>query len=88
MRHKDLHGFLDPLIPHASSITAIPLPDEPDSFSPEEMQASLPDVTLHTAESFSAALNQITQSHDYGRILICGSLYLAGHVLQITGLQA
>ncbi|MBG78203.1 MAG: bifunctional folylpolyglutamate synthase/ dihydrofolate synthase [Alphaproteobacteria bacterium] len=88
MRHKDLHGFLDPLIPHASSITAIPLPDEPDSFSPEEMQAFLPDVTLQTAESFSAALKQITQSHDYGRILICGSLYLAGHVLQITGLQA
>ena len=89
MRHKDVAGFLQPLIPHAVSITAVPLPDEPEAFSPQDMQAALPDqVTLQTADSLSEALTRITNDHTQGRILICGSLYLAGHVLQMTGLQA
>lgn len=88
MRHKDAAGFLRPLSYHAETITAVPLPDEPDAFTPADLAAAVPDLDIRHAPSFSEALIAITHNNDQGRVLICGSLYLAGYVLQMTGLQA
>lgn len=88
MRHKDARAFLTPLAGQASSITLVPLPDEPDSFKPDDVLNALPALPLHTAPSFDDALQTLTSQGAQGHILICGSLYLAGHVLQKIGLQA
>jgi dihydrofolate synthase/folylpolyglutamate synthase len=44
------------------------------------------EIKTHTADSVSAALqNLTTESFATGRILICGSLYMAGIVLAENG---
>ena len=80
---KDGVGFLRPLIPHATTLWAIAEPDQHAAMPVEAaIEASggvaLPGPTLVRA---LAALPRGTPS----RVLICGSLYLAGEVLKADG---
>lgn len=74
-KDKDATAFLGLLAPHTTSITWVPV----ESLGDE----SHPPATLQTAAGWQEAVQQIVQEHKGpGRILICGSLYLAGDVLQ------
>ena len=42
-------------------------------------------VRAEDAETALAAVQQIANDHPHARILICGSLYLAGHILRENG---
>ncbi len=82
---KDITGYLRPLAGQAASLTAISIPDEPATIPADETadfarKAGFEQVD--TAPSLQAALAAVTADDPAARILICGSLYLAGHVLR------
>ncbi|MEM8739921.1 MAG: folylpolyglutamate synthase/dihydrofolate synthase family protein [Pseudomonadota bacterium] len=81
---KDIGGFLGPLAPHAASLTAVSIPEPAAAVSAERLAeaAAAAGIRAATAASVSAALAQIAETAPEARILICGSLYLAGSVLR------
>ncbi|MEO1639037.1 MAG: folylpolyglutamate synthase/dihydrofolate synthase family protein [Pseudomonadota bacterium] len=81
---KDIAGYLRPLASVAEGLTAVTIPDTLATLSAEDTaaQASAVGLTAKTAPAVQAAISQITQSVPQARILICGSLYLAGHAMR------
>ncbi|AUQ64996.1 bifunctional folylpolyglutamate synthase/dihydrofolate synthase [Phaeobacter inhibens] len=84
---KDVSGYMAPLAPHVESLTAISIPDEVNTLSAEETKAAAKSVGIAagTAESTIAGLQAIIAKDPHARVLICGSLYLAGHILRDNG---
>ena len=81
---KDIAGYLAPLAKVAQSLTAVSIPGEVNTIPAAETAAHAARVGLlaTTADSVQDAIKSITAQHPHARILICGSLYLAGHVLR------
>jgi dihydrofolate synthase/folylpolyglutamate synthase len=81
---KDVAGYLAPLAAQADSLTAVSIPGEINTLSAEDTAKVAGKVGLEarTADSVSAALEEITKQEPHARVLICGSLYLAGSVLR------
>ena len=84
---KDVAGFLRPLAPHAASLTALSIPGNPAAVKPEEIAAAGQALGLAsgTAPDAGAALKRVATADAPARVLICGSLYLAGTVLAGNG---
>ena len=84
---KDVTGYLRPLAAQAQSLTAVSIPGEANTLSAEDTATAARAVGLPagTADSVQAAVKGIVQSDPQARILICGSLYLAGGVLRENG---
>ena len=84
---KDIGGYLRPLAKIAKSLTALSIPGEantlPAEVTAEEARKAGFEAT--TAASVDEAITAITAKDPKARILICGSLYLAGHVLRENG---
>ena len=87
MQGKDAKAFLSPMMPHAASLSFIPIPNEPQAMSYEALKEQLPDTNIISHPTLAQAIQEITTSHKPGRIVICGSLYLAGHVLSELSLH-
>ena len=81
---KDVTGYLAPLARQATSLTAVSIPGEANTLPAEATQAAAQSVGLQatTAEDVQQALQDIVKKSPEARVLICGSLYLAGHILQ------
>jgi dihydrofolate synthase/folylpolyglutamate synthase len=84
---KDVTGYMAPLAPHVESLTAISIPGEAATLSAEETEAAAQSVgiTATRAEDALSALQAIIAKDPSARVLICGSLYLAGHILRENG---
>ena len=84
---KDVTGYLRPLAAHAASLTAVSIPGEANTLPAGETAATAAAVGMvsRTAETVAAALSAITAEDPHARVLICGSLYLAGSVLRENG---
>jgi dihydrofolate synthase/folylpolyglutamate synthase len=84
---KAAERFLSHLAPLAASLTAVTIPGEPAALSAEDAAARARQCGVEAvpASSVEAALERITAQGPPGRVLICGSLYLAGHVLRRNG---
>ena len=84
---KDIGGYLRPLSDVATSLTAVSIPGEANTLSAEATQAAAADagIAAGTAASVHAAIRSIVARDPSARILICGSLYLAGGVLRDNG---
>ncbi|MCX7364324.1 MAG: bifunctional folylpolyglutamate synthase/dihydrofolate synthase [Alphaproteobacteria bacterium] len=85
---KDASGFLRPLARHATSARAVPFPEGHSAYTPAEACARSADVGLDCAPAndIGAALEDLLATQPAPmRILICGSLYLAGAVLARNG---
>ncbi|WP_306112912.1 MULTISPECIES: folylpolyglutamate synthase/dihydrofolate synthase family protein [unclassified Roseovarius] len=84
---KDVSGYMKPLARHADSLTAVSIPAEANTLPAEETAAAAQAVgiTASTADSTLAAAERIARDTPHARILICGSLYLAGHILRDHG---
>ena len=85
---KDLSGFLRPLSTLARSLHTVPVPDESASRDPIEAaaQAMRLGIPATPASDLTRALRAIAQIETGpARVLVCGSLYLAGHVLRENG---
>ena len=80
--------FLAPLAPFAASFTAVPIPDDPTSFMADDLAKEAARVGIQNtqpANNAEEALRKILSvSQTPSRILICGSLYLAGEVLKVN----
>ena len=84
MNTKDCSGFLAPLADHALRLIAVPIPGEDNGLDPEVLasRARAAGLDADTAPTTEAAL---ASAGDAERIVICGSLYLAGSVLKANG---
>ncbi|MFS4438258.1 bifunctional folylpolyglutamate synthase/dihydrofolate synthase [Paracoccaceae bacterium GXU_MW_L88] len=84
---KDIAGFLAPLKDAATRLIAVDIPDAPASLPAETVAkaAHKAKIEASTAPSLPAALRHIIANEGEIRAVICGSLYLAGHVLKTNG---
>ncbi|MEM7724297.1 MAG: folylpolyglutamate synthase/dihydrofolate synthase family protein [Pseudomonadota bacterium] len=84
---KDITGFLAPFAAQTKALYAVSIPGQ---------QATLPAETTakhareaghraHEADTVEDALTRIIETDPTARILICGSLYLAGEILKQNG---
>ncbi|MCT8973293.1 bifunctional folylpolyglutamate synthase/dihydrofolate synthase [Microbaculum marinisediminis] len=81
---KDASGFFHPFEGLAREVITVPIPDVEASFDPSDLaaDAARAGLTARIASSVEDALQSLPRG-EAARILICGSLYLAGHVLKI-----
>ena len=84
---KDISGYLSPLAREAQSLTAVSIPGEANTLPAEITAEAANSVGLRatTAASVLEAIQAITAETPDVRLLICGSLYLAGNVLRENG---
>lgn len=84
---KDVSGYMTPLAAQVESLTAVSIPDEINTLPASETEAAATAVGIRasSADSVAQALQAITAQDPQARVLICGSLYLAGHILRENG---
>ncbi|WP_442885798.1 bifunctional folylpolyglutamate synthase/dihydrofolate synthase [Cypionkella sp.] len=84
---KDVRGYMHPLAPHVTRLHAVSIPGEKNTLPAEATceAATAVGIKAVTAASVAAALTQIVADCPTARVLICGSLYLAGGVLRENG---
>lgn len=84
---KDVGGYMRPLAPHVTRLHAVSIPGEKNTLAAEDTRdAALgAGIDAVTAGSVAAALADIAAKTPTARVLICGSLYLAGGVLRENG---
>jgi dihydrofolate synthase/folylpolyglutamate synthase len=86
---KDGLGFLRPLAPLVASCQTVTIPGEPATLTADEAAqiARQAGIAARPAATVGAAVAELARVSARGpaRILICGSLYLAGHVLADNG---
>jgi dihydrofolate synthase/folylpolyglutamate synthase len=87
---KDPAGFFRPFAGLARHVMTVPVPGSEAGFDPEALAgiAMASDVPARAFTSVADALRSLSTASGGGeppRILICGSLYLAGSVLMENG---
>ncbi len=84
---KDASGYMTPLAKVADSLTGVSIPGEANTLSAEDTARFASDAGMpaSTADSVLEALQKITAQDPHSRVLICGSLYLAGAILRENG---
>ncbi|MBK8440354.1 MAG: bifunctional folylpolyglutamate synthase/dihydrofolate synthase [Rhodobacter sp.] len=84
---KDVRGYMRPLAPRAARLWAVSIPGEPNTLPAEVTRDAAREAGMvaKAAGSVADALAAITQANPQARVLICGSLYLAGQVLKDNG---
>ncbi len=94
LERKDAAAFFREIAPVAGPVCTIPIPGEHKGFAPEALagQARAAGIDAGPAGDIRQALKRAAdavsgQPPGHRHILICGSLYLAGHVLAMNGEQ-
>ncbi|MFT6332991.1 MAG: dihydrofolate synthase/folylpolyglutamate synthase [Lentimonas sp.] len=90
LKEKDSLGFLKILAPQTEMLIGLKIKDENGSKTAQEICkiASNLEITTKNAEDFSSAISEIKKFHLQNfpnlpsRIIVCGSLYLAGWFLR------
>ena len=84
---KDVLGYMTPLAPQTTTLTAVAIPGEKNTLPAEVTRAAAlaAGISATTASSVAEALQTIAAHDPEARVLICGSLYLAGRVLRENG---
>lgn len=84
---KDISGYLTPMMPHVASLTAVSIPDEQNTLPADETARMAREVGMQASEAddVQSALAAIVAEEPNARVLICGSLYLAGAILRENG---
>ncbi len=88
METKDAHAFIAPFKGLVGRIYTVPIPDEPNAFGARDLAAiaKAEGFDVVEADSVPDALTRSRQAlGEPARVLICGSLYLAGLVLKLHG---
>ena len=85
LRTKDAAGYFRPLAPHLAGLRTVSIPGEDATLSAEETAEAArgAGIAARPAASVEAAVGAIAAEAPQARILVCGSLYLAGHVLRM-----
>ena len=84
---KDVTGYMRPLAPQVTQLHAVSIPGEKNTLPAEATRdaALSAGIPASTAPSVAEALAQIQTTTPQARVLICGSLYLAGSILRENG---
>jgi dihydrofolate synthase / folylpolyglutamate synthase len=84
---KDVRGYMAPLSGHVTHLHAVSIPGEKNTLPAAVTRdaAHAAGINASTAESVAGALLAIANNAPHARVLICGSLYLAGAVLRENG---
>ncbi len=84
---KDVRGYMAPLSRQVTALYAVSIPGEKNTLPALVTRDAAADAGLpaRTADSVAAALAAIVSIDPAARVLICGSLYLAGGVLRENG---
>jgi dihydrofolate synthase/folylpolyglutamate synthase len=84
---KDVRGYMAPLAPEVTRLHAVSIPGEKNTLPAEATRdaARAAGIDAATAGSVAEALAAIAATTPDARVLICGSLYLAGAVLRENG---
>ena len=84
---KDVSGYMQPLAGLVQGLQAVSIPGEANTLPAEVTRdaALAAGMAADTAASVLAALTSIAAKSPHARVLICGSLYLAGSVLRENG---
>jgi dihydrofolate synthase/folylpolyglutamate synthase len=84
---KDITGYLAPLAEISEGLFGVSIEGEAATLEAAETVAAARSIGIESQEANSVAdaINMITSKDPTARILICGSLYLAGHVLRENG---
>jgi dihydrofolate synthase / folylpolyglutamate synthase len=87
LRTKDAEGFLRPFAGVADGLRGVSIPGETATLPAEDTvtAARAAGLEAEVAESPLAAVEAIAARAPTARILVCGSLYLAGRVLRENG---
>jgi dihydrofolate synthase/folylpolyglutamate synthase len=80
-RSKDAEGFLRPLLAHATTLWAVAEPGQHLAQPVEDIVAASGGMA-RPGPTVAAALAALPRGDGPARVLICGSLYLAGEVLK------
>jgi dihydrofolate synthase / folylpolyglutamate synthase len=84
---KDVTGYMTPLALHVTRLHAVSIPGEKNTLPAEVTReaARAAGIDAVSARSVADALAEIAAKDPLARVLICGSLYLAGSVLRENG---
>jgi dihydrofolate synthase / folylpolyglutamate synthase len=84
---KDVTGYMIPLAPHVAHLHAVSIPGEKNTLPAETTRdaAISAGIAATAASSVADALAEIVSIDPQARVLICGSLYLAGAILRENG---
>jgi dihydrofolate synthase/folylpolyglutamate synthase len=84
---KDVRGYMEPLAGCVTRLHAVSIPGEKNTLPAEVTRDAAVSVGMDAvvAESVADALAVIAAQSPAARVLICGSLYLAGGVLRENG---
>ncbi len=84
---KDVAGFLSPLLPHARTVHAVAEPGQHMALPVQDIIAASGGRAAAGPTVGDALSAIVARASGPGRILICGSLYLAGEMLKADGWQ-
>ncbi len=84
---KDVAGYMRPLTGVTATLHSVDIPGEAATLPAAATAAAAraEGIAAHTAPDVAAALAAITAQEPQARVVICGSLYLAGAVLRGAG---
>ena len=84
---KDVTGYLRPLADVADTLTAVSIPGEANTLPAGTTAEAAQSVGIEAfiADDVASALADCVEKDPMGRVLICGSLYLAGAILRENG---
>ncbi|MDB6177770.1 bifunctional folylpolyglutamate synthase/dihydrofolate synthase [Paracoccus sp. Z330] len=84
---KDVLGYLELLRPACESLTAVSIPDEVNTLPARETAslAGRAGMQSQIAQDVLTAVQDLVARQPRARIMICGSLYLAGRILRDNG---
>lgn len=84
---KDVAGYMAPLAGVVTRLHAVTIPGEKNTLPAEVTRDAAQNVGIDAvaADSVAKALADIAATSPHARVLICGSLYLAGTVLRENG---
>ena len=84
---KDVSGYMRPLSARLKRLIAVEIPGEPNTLPAAATRdaAQAAGLAADIAPSVQAALDAIAAVAPSARVLICGSLYLAGQILRENG---
>lgn len=86
LKDKDCEGFLNIISPEIDQLIITKIPNEPNSLNTNEIQKiadnnNIENVTKDNLEEIFNYISSQTDDKENTLILICGSLYFAGHFL-------
>lgn len=87
MNTKDVNGYMAPLVDAVTALHAVSIPGEINTLPAADTAAAAAaaGIPAQVAENAQSAIAQILSTDPQARVLICGSLYLAGAILRENG---